>query len=362
MFRASLIKGRINPILILLIILISCIASDIYIANSFLTIPLIISTLASGLLTELIRPKLKSLKLNQIIRREGPAKHYQKSGTPTMGGLSYVTVGVIIGNIITYNNDSSHKILSITSLTLGYMLIGLLDDWESHNNNTNVGLSGKSKLFLQALIGTIFILYANSQSWINADVSLFLSNSINLGILILPLALFVILAESNATNLTDGLDGLASGCGSLVFAGLGFQLMLRGSDGDPAIAGFCISMSGALIGFLFHNCNPAKIFMGDTGSLALGGGLAGVGLLSNSLWPLLIMGGVFAAEAISVIIQVSWFKTSKKLLGKGQRVFLMTPIHHHFELQGFSEDSIVVNFWIINILLIILGIILLPTS
>ena len=173
--------------------------------------------------------------------------------------------------------------------------------------------------------------------------------------MIWPLALFVLIAESNSTNLTDGLDGLAAGCGALIFTGLAIHLTLDKSDIALTLSKFCIAMSGSLIGFLLLNRNPAKIFMGDSGSLAIGGSLAAIALISNKLWPLLIMGGIFLIESLSVIIQVSIFKLTKKFKGKGYRVFLMTPIHHHLELQGVKEHIIVRNFWIITLILLILS-------
>jgi phospho-N-acetylmuramoyl-pentapeptide-transferase len=182
-----------------------------------------------------------------------------------------------------------------------------------------------------------------------------------LGLLIWPLGLFVFLAESNATNLTDGLDGLAAGCGAVVFTGLGLQLMLRGHDGDPALAGFCAAMAGAWLGFLVQNRHPAKVFMGDTGSLAMGDCLAAVALLSNSLWPLLVMGGVFLAESLSVILQVWVFKATKGPDGQGKRIFRMAPLHHHFELGGLSEQGVVLSFWGASLLLVMLGLALQPT-
>jgi phospho-N-acetylmuramoyl-pentapeptide-transferase len=178
--------------------------------------------------------------------------------------------------------------------------------------------------------------------------------------LIWPLGLFVFLAESNATNLTDGLDGLAAGCGSVVFTGLGLQLMLRGNQGDPALAAFCLAMAGCWLGFLAHNRHPAKLFMGDTGSLAMGAALSAVALLSNSLWPLLVMGGVFLAESISVIVQVWVFKATKGPDGVGKRVFRMAPLHHHFELGGMDEQQVVISFWTTSLLLVGVGLLLLP--
>ena len=228
-------------------------------------------------------------------------------------------------------------------------------------DRTNTGLTPRGKLLLQSLVAVLFLAVAAWQGWISSTVSLPFGWSLPLGLLIWPLGLFVFLAESNATNLTDGLDGLASGCGALVFLGMAIQLMLRGHNGDPALAGFCMAMAGAWLGFLMHNRHPARAFMGDTGSLAMGAALSGVALLSNSLWPLLVMGGVFLAESLSVIIQVWVFKATKGQDGQGRRVFRMAPLHHHFELGGTSERTVVPCFWLVTAGFVLLGIALRPT-
>jgi phospho-N-acetylmuramoyl-pentapeptide-transferase len=216
-------------------------------------------------------------------------------------------------------------------------------------------------LLLQGLSAIAFLAWAHWDQQLAPFIALPLGWVLPLGLLILPLGLFVFLAESNATNLTDGLDGLAGGCGAIVFSGLGIQLMLRGHEGDPAMAGFCAAMAGCWLGFLLFNRHPARVFMGDTGSLAMGSALAAVALLSNSLWPLLLMGGVFLAESLSVIVQVWVFKATKNpATGQGKRVFRMAPLHHHFELGGASEQQVVVGFWLISLILVMLGLVLLP--
>ena len=252
----------------------------------------------------------------------------------------------------------------MAAITLAYMAIGAVDDWRSLTKQTNTGLTPKGKLAHQAGAALLFLIWASAGGWMGGaeagDVALALGWVLPLGLLIWPLGLFVFLAESNATNLTDGLDGLAAGCGSVVFTGLGLQLMLRGNQGDPALAAFCLAMAGCWLGFLAHNRNPARLFMGDTGSLAMGAALSGVALLSNSLWPLLVMGGVFLAESLSVIVQVWVFKATKGPDGVGKRVFRMAPLHHHFELGGMAEQQVVINFWIASLLLVGVGLLLLP--
>ena len=339
----------------------ACVLSDGLVANSMLTLPLVVAALISWGVTAWGVPKLRALKLGQVIREEGPKAHQSKAGTPTMGGLLVVPVGVLIGGLIT---PSDPRLLAVAAITLAYMAIGAVDDWRSLTKKTNTGLTPKGKLALQAGAALLFLIWAAAGGWMGAteagDVALALGWVLPLGLLIWPLGLFVFLAESNATNLTDGLDGLAAGCGSVVFTGLGLQLMLRGNQGDPALAAFCLAMAGCWLGFLAHNRNPARLFMGDTGSLAMGAALSAVALLSNSLWPLLVMGGVFLAESLSVIVQVWVFKATKGPDGVGKRVFRMAPLHHHFELGGMAEQQVVINFWIASLLLVGVGLLLLP--
>ena len=339
----------------------ACVLSDGLVANSMLTLPLVVAALISWGVTAWGVPKLRALKLGQVIREEGPKAHQSKAGTPTMGGLLVVPVGVLIGGLIT---PSDPRLLAVAAITLAYMAIGAVDDWRSLTKQTNTGLTPKGKLALQAGAALLFLIWAAAGGWMGAteagDVALALGWVLPLGLLIWPLGLFVFLAESNATNLTDGLDGLAAGCGSVVFTGLGLQLMLRGNQGDPALAAFCLAMAGCWLGFLAHNRNPARLFMGDTGSLAMGAALSAVALLSNSLWPLLVMGGVFLAESLSVIVQVWVFKATKGPDGVGKRVFRMAPLHHHFELGGMAEQQVVINFWTASLILVVVGLLLLP--
>jgi len=343
------------------LLLSACLLSDGLVANSMLTLPLVMAALVSWGVTAWGVPKLRALKLGQVIREEGPKAHQSKAGTPTMGGLLVVPVGVLIGGLIT---PSDPRLLAVAAITLAYMAIGAVDDWRSLTKQTNTGLTPKGKLALQAGAALLFLIWAATGGWMGAteagDVALPLGWVLPLGLLIWPLGLFVFVAESNATNLTDGLDGLAAGCGSVVFTGLGLQLMLRGNQGDPALAAFCLAMAGCWLGFLAHNRNPAQLFMGDTGSLAMGAALSGVALLSNSLWPLLVMGGVFLAESLSVIVQVWVFKATKGPDGVGKRVFRMAPLHHHFELGGMAEQQVVINFWAASLLLVGVGLLLLP--
>jgi phospho-N-acetylmuramoyl-pentapeptide-transferase len=343
--------------LLALILLVFCGLSDWSGQALQLSLPLLIGALVSGVVVSWGVPRLGALKLGQVIREEGPQSHQGKAGTPTMGGLLVVPAGLLVGSLVAPGDG---RLLAVAAISLSYLAIGGIDDWRSLTRRTNKGLSPRGKLLLQALTAAAFLAWAAWQQQLGSDLALPLGWVLPLGLLIWPLGLFVFLAESNATNLTDGLDGLAAGCGAVVFTGLGLQLMLRGHDGDPALAGFCAAMAGAWLGFLVQNRHPAKVFMGDTGSLAMGACLAAVALLSNSLWPLLVMGGVFLAESLSVILQVWVFKATKGADGQGRRLFRMAPLHHHFELGGASEQQVVVGLWACSLLLLLVGVVLVP--
>ena len=353
-------NGTVSAVALTLVVLGSSLLSDKWIPNSQLTLTLLVSTFIAGLVAAIGIPRLKALKMGQIIRTEGPSGHQSKAGTPTMGGLLVVPVGAVLGSLISVEGTASHQLLAVATVTLAFMVIGGFDDWSSLTKKTNKGLTPRGKLLLQGTAGGAFLLVSAWQGWISTSVSLPFHWSLPLGLAIWPLGLFVFLAESNATNLTDGLDGLASGCGALVFTGLALQLMLRGNNGDPALAGFCMAMAGAWLGFLLHNRHPARAFMGDTGSLAMGASLSAVALLSDSLWPLLVMGGVFLAESLSVIVQVWVFKATKGADGQGRRVLRMAPLHHHFELGGTSERTVVPCFWLVTAGCVLLGLLLRP--
>ncbi len=353
--------GRTPAALLALILLAACLASDALVANSMLTLPLVVAALASAGVVSLGVPRLRALKLGQVIRDEGPQAHHSKAGTPTMGGLLVVPVGVLVGGLI---SPQDPRLLAVAAVTLAYMAIGAVDDLRSLTRRTNTGLSPRGKLLLQALAAIAFLVWAYQGGWLGGgvpgDLGLPFGRVLALGLLIWPLALFVFLAESNATNLTDGLDGLAAGCGAVVFTGMGLQLMLRGHGGDPVLAAFCMAMAGCWLGFLSQNRHPARVFMGDTGSLAMGAALSSVALLSDSLWPLLLMGGVFLAESLSVILQVAVFKATKGSDGQGRRLFRMAPLHHHFELGGLPEQRVVLRLWGVSLILVVVGLVLLP--
>ncbi|KKZ12057.1 MAG: phospho-N-acetylmuramoyl-pentapeptide-transferase [Candidatus Synechococcus spongiarum 142] len=317
---------------------------------------LLLAGLVSAVVCGLGIPILRRLHMGQTIRVEGPRSHQGKSGTPTMAGLLLVPCGVVLGGWV---DTGDSRLLLLAATGLGFMAIGGLDDWQSLQHKKNQGLRPCTKLLLQGLVAIVFLSKATQQGWLPTQVSFPFGGVLELGPLIWPLGLWTFLAESNATNLTDGLDGLAAGCGAIILLGMAIQLMVRGSTGDPALAGFAAAMAGAYLGFLAHNRRPAKAFMGDTGSLALGGILAGLALLSDSLWALLIMGAVPMAESLSVVLQVGWFKLSRRWWGQPRRLLRMAPLHHHFELAGASEVTVVVGFWLAAMVSVALGLLLL---
>ena len=300
---------------------------------------------------------LKRLNLLQNIRVEGPTNHFKKSDTPTMGGIFMIIPFLVFLLIITIYL-SSLKLFLLLLTVFGFFITGFLDDYLSIKNKNNTGLKSKEKFALQSVISIIFILLAYEKNLIDPLIMVSDSWGINMNIFILPISFLVLVGISNSVNLTDGLDGLAAGCSGIVFYGLGTEILIKGQQELVVFSFLCYSMSGICLGFLKYNSYPAKIFMGDTGSLSIGAILGSIALLTNSVFTLSIFSGIFIIESLSVIIQVGFFKFTKKFLHRGKRIFLMAPLHHHFELKGVNEKKIVENFWIINILLIILGIVL----
>ncbi|MBW4540379.1 MAG: phospho-N-acetylmuramoyl-pentapeptide-transferase [Myxacorys chilensis ATA2-1-KO14] len=313
-----------------------------------LTTPLWISGLASAGVGFWAVPFLKALKAGQIIREDGPQSHLKKAGTPTMGGAFFVPVALLIALVLTgFSSDA----MAVSLLTLGYAGIGFVDDWQIIRQKSNKGISPRMKLGLQIGFAIAFCLWLIMTHPTLTTLALPLGIMLPLGSLFALLACFVLVAESNATNLTDGMDGLAGGTVAIAFLGIGAIVAPTNSD----LMIFCACMSGSCLGFLVHNRNPARVFMGDTGSLALGGGLAAVGLLSNSLFSLLILSGLFFWETISVIIQVSYFKATKNSAGVGKRFFRMSPFHNHLELSGWTETQVVGWFYAIAAVLAAIG-------
>ncbi len=279
-------------------------------------------------------PLLKKYKARQAIREEGPKSHRVKAGTPTMGGLFLVLSGVIV---ILGNGLIDKTVLWLLFVMIGHGILGFLDDFIKAEKKRNLGLTAKQKIMGQLILSIIFCFGCVEMLHLPCAISIpFTASDISIGWLYYPFVILVIVGASNAVNLTDGLDGLASGCCTVAFmAYAAFCYM----NGLYDIAAFIIIMAGCCIGFLFFNYHPAKIFMGDTGSLALGGALAGIAVMTRTELLLVVLGMVFVVEALSVIIQVASFKLY------GKRVFKMSPLHHHFELSGWSEVNVVWLFW-----------------
>jgi len=300
---------------------------------------------------------IQNLRLFQNIRTDGPLTHFKKGNTPTMGGIFMIIPFLIFLLIITINSNSLKLFLLLITI-FGFFITGFLDDYLSIKNKKNTGLKSKEKFILQSIISIIFIFLAYEKDLINPFITVSDSLGINTNFFIFPISYFILVGLSNSVNLSDGLDGLAAGCSAIIFFGLGTEILIKNQQELIVFSILCYSMSGICLGFLRYNSFPAKIFMGDTGSLSIGAILGSIALLTNSVFTLSIFSGIFIIESLSVIIQVGFFKITKKLFHRGTRIFLMAPIHHHFELKGVEEQKIVENFWKINILLVILGIVL----
>ncbi|NMG41493.1 phospho-N-acetylmuramoyl-pentapeptide-transferase [Chelativorans sp. ZYF759] len=299
----------------------------------------------------------------QPIRADGPQTHFKKAGTPTMGGLMLMTG--ILGSTLLWANLSSTLVWVVLMVTVCFGAIGFYDDYMKVTKQSHMGISGKVRLgleFLVAGIASYLIMQTGPQPFSSSLTFPFFKDFlINLGIFFVPFAAFVMVGAANAVNLTDGLDGLAivpvmvaAGAfaviaylaGNVVFAD---YLQVHHTPGTGELSVVLAAVIGAGLGFLWFNAPPAAIFMGDTGSLAMGGLIGAIAVAAKHEIVLAIIGGLFVVEALSVIIQVGWFKLT------GKRVFLMAPIHHHFEKIGWTESQIVIRFWIIAVILALIG-------
>lgn len=347
-FSPSIWKQPTGTQLLILLIALLCLLV-VFCKGQIALVPyLLVSSIVSGGLGFSVVPVLRRLKAGQIVREDGPRAHLKKGGTPTMGGIFFVPVAVIVA-ILWSRFDA--EVIAVSLLTLAYASIGWLDDWQILRRKSNKGISPRMKLILQISGAVLFCIWMLVDG-VSTDVILPGGWILPLGFLFWILAGFVMVAESNATNLTDGVDGLAGGTASIAFLGLGIIV----APDDPNLAIFCACFSGACLGFILHNRNPAKVFMGDTGSLALGGALAAVGLVSGNLWGLFLISGLFFLESLSVIAQVTYYKATKDENGQGKRLFKMAPFHHHLELSGWTETRIVGVFYLVNALLCVLAI------
>jgi phospho-N-acetylmuramoyl-pentapeptide-transferase len=307
--------------------------------------------------------KLKAMKIGQMIREDGPDSHYSKEGTPTMGGLLIIFAAVL--STFLWSNMTVDYVWMIMMVTVGFGLIGFMDDYRKLAFKNSKGVSGKVRLVMEIAIALFvsIILYYKAGFSSNITLPFFKTALPDLGWGYVLLATFIIVGAANAVNLTDGLDGLAIGPAItcfmtyLLFAYFAGNVKISGYLQIPYVAGtgelaiFCGAMVGAGIGFLWYNTYPAQVFMGDTGSLPLGAALGALAVMTKQEILLAIVGGIFVLETVSVICQVGWFKISH-----GRRIFRMAPIHHHFELKGWAEPKIIVRFWIVSILLALVAI------
>ena len=296
-------------------------------------------------------PLLHKLKFGQSIREEGPASHKIKSGTPTMGGI-FLIAAIVIATLI--RAEFTAEIFVALFIVVGHFILGFLDDYIKVVKKRNLGLKARQKLLGQIIIAAVTIYIATNYLGIETTIWIpIIEKIIDLGIFYYVLVLLVIVGASNAVNLTDGLDGLASGNMAIAASCYGVICLITG---HPELAIFCAATVGACIGFLKFNFHPAKVFMGETGSLALGGAFAAMGILTHTELLLVVVGFIFVCEALSVIIQVISYQST------GKRVFRMSPIHHHFELGGWSEIKVVSVFWTVGLIFGVIGLAILSSS
>jgi len=333
----------------------------------YLTLRAILGALTALIISFLIGPimikKLTHQKIGQSIRQDGPESHHEKAGTPTMGG-TLILVAITISTLLWADLENRY-IWTVLFVTLTYGIIGFIDDYRKVMQGNSDGLSAKTKIFWQSVIALSVGVFLYTTAELPAEtqfiVPFFKNIMIDMGWFYIPVTYFVVVGSSNAVNLTDGLDGLAIMPTVMVAAALGIFAYLSGhinfsdylaipylpQSGELIV--FCAALVGSGLGFLWFNAYPAMVFMGDVGALALGAALGILAILVRQEIVLMIMGGVFVVETISVIIQVASFKM------RGKRVFLMAPIHHHYELKGWPEPRIIVRFWIITVILVLIG-------
>ena len=360
---------------------------------SFRAVFATLTALAIGLLAgpAVIR-LLTRLKVGQAVRTDGPQTHLVKSGTPTMGGL-LILIAITVSTLL-WCDWSNRFIWVVLIVTIGFGIVGWVDDYRKVVYKDPNGMSSREKYFWQSLIGIVAAIYlafavsgqSNAEVWtlfidwvrsgFNMDLSpkadfiipFFKTISYPLGVWgFIALTYFVIVGTSNAVNLTDGLDGLTIMPTIMVGTALGVFAYLTGHSlyskylfipyipGAGELLVFCGAMAGAGLAFLWFNAHPAQMFMGDVGALALGGALGTIAVIVRQEIVLFIMGGIFVVETISVMLQVTYFKYTKKKYGTGRRIFLMAPLHHHFEQKGWKETQVVVRFWMITMILVLIG-------
>jgi phospho-N-acetylmuramoyl-pentapeptide-transferase len=333
----------------------------------YLTLRAILGVLTALAISFLVGPgmirRLTLYKIGQYVRDDGPQTHLSKAGTPTMGG-ALILVAVTAATLL-WADLHNRYVWLVLAVTLAFGVIGWVDDYRKLVLHNSKGLSARAKYFWQSCIGlgTALLLYGTAQTPIETQLVLpfIKQGSINLGIWFIPVTYFVIVGSSNAVNLTDGLDGLAILPTVMVAGAMGIFVYVAGNVifstylDLPYVAGvgelivFCGALMGAGLGFLWFNAYPAQVFMGDVGALALGAALGVLAVVVRQELVLLIMGGIFVLETVSVLLQVASFKLT------GRRIFRMAPLHHHFELKGWPEPRVIVRFWIITVVLVLIG-------
>ncbi|MBI1175598.1 MAG: phospho-N-acetylmuramoyl-pentapeptide-transferase [Sideroxydans sp.] len=341
---------------------------------NYITLRAVLAAMTALFISFMVGPamirKLAAMKIGQAVRSDGPQTHLVKAGTPTMGGALILT-SIAITTLL-WGDLRNAYIWVVLLTTLGVGAIGWVDDYRKVVHRNPKGLSAGAKMFWQSLIALAVGGYLWHSASLPAHTELIVPF---FKYLVFPLGAFsfialvylVIVGSSNAVNLTDGLDGLAIMPTVMVASALAIFAYVAGHAefskylGEPSIPGagelaiFCAAIAGAGLAFLWFNAYPAEVFMGDVGALALGAALGAVAVIIRQELVLFIMGGVFVVEAVSVMLQVSYFKITKKIYGEGRRVLLMAPLHHHFEQKGWKETQVVVRFWIITMLLVLLG-------
>lgn len=341
---------------------------------NYITLRAMMAAMTSLIISFMVGPwmirKLASMKIGQSVRSDGPQTHLIKAGTPTMGGALILT-SVAISTLLWGDLHNSY-VWVVLLTTLGVGAIGWVDDYRKVVHCNPDGLSAKAKMFWQSLIalavGFFLWHHASLPAHTELIVPFFKHLVFPLGaVSFIVLVYLVIVGTSNAVNLTDGLDGLAIMPTVMVAGALAIFAYVAGHAefskylGEPSIPGagelavFCAAIAGSGLAFLWFNAYPAEVFMGDVGALSLGAALGTVAVIIRQELVLFIMGGVFVVEAVSVMLQVSWFKYTKKKYGTGKRILLMAPLHHHFEQKGWKETQVVVRFWIITMLLVLIG-------
>jgi len=314
--------------------------------------------------------KLGEYSFGQYVRDDGPTTHLDKMGTPTMGG-GLILISIIISTLL-WADLGNHYIWLMIIVSAGFGLIGLIDDYSKISNKKSDGLSAINKLLLQSAIGLSVAAYlflnASTPQETSLLIPFFKDLSLPLGALgFILLTYIVVVGSSNAVNLTDGLDGLAIMPAVMIVSALGIFAYLSGNtifssyldipyiQGAGEVTIFCAALAGAGLGFLWFNAYPAEVFMGDLGALSIGAAMGTLAVIVRQEIVLFIMGGVFVVETISVALQVGYFRHTKKKFGVGKRIFLMAPLHHHYEKKGWKETQVVVRFWIITMMLVLIG-------